>query len=58
LAALDREASLRMLRIVADATRIASVESAEEMAGLLDPRAIDARSAALGRFEPARRRRR
>jgi len=58
LATLDRASALRILRIVAEATRIASVESAEEMAGLLDPRAIDSRSAALGRFEPARRRRR
>ena len=49
---------LRRLALVAEASRIASVESAEEMAGLLDPRAVDARSAALGRFAPDRRRRR
>ncbi len=57
LAGLSRAKAVRKLRIVAEAARIATVESAEEMAGLLDPRAIDARSAALGRFEPARRRR-
>jgi hypothetical protein len=48
---------LRRLAIVAEASRIASVESGEEMASLLDPRAIDPRSAALGRFAPHRRRR-
>ncbi len=57
LAGLSRAEAMRKLRIVADAARIATVESAEEMAGLLDPRAVDARSAALGRFEPVRRRR-
>ena len=51
-----RAEALRKLAIVAEASRIASVESAEEMAGLLDPRAIDPRSAASGRFAPARRR--
>ena len=51
-----REVMLRKLAIVAEASRIASVESGEEMAGLLDPRAIDPRSAAFGRFAPARRR--
>ncbi|MEA2517925.1 MAG: Cobalamin-independent synthase, N-terminal domain, partial [Chloroflexota bacterium] len=56
-AGLSRDAALAKLRIVAEATRIASVESATEMAGLLDPRAVDARSAALGRYEPGRRRR-
>jgi hypothetical protein len=55
-AAPARDEVLRRLAIVAEATRIASVESGEEMAGLLDPRAIDPRSAALGRFAPQRRR--
>ena len=53
----DRVETLRRLAIVAEASRIAAVESAEEMAGMLDPRAIDPRSAAFGRFAPARRRR-
>ena len=51
-----REEMLRKLAIVAEASRIAAVDSAEELAGLLDPRAVDIRSAALGRFEPSRRR--
>jgi hypothetical protein len=54
----SRSEALRKLAIVAEASRVAAVKSAEEMAGLLDPRAIDARSAAVGRFAPARRRRR
>jgi hypothetical protein len=53
----SRAEVLRRLAIVAEASRIASVESGEEMAGLLDPRAVDPRSAALGRFAPERRRR-
>ena len=55
---VTRSEALRKLAIVAEASRIAAVESGEEMAGLLDPRAIDPRSAALGRFAPDRRRRR
>ncbi len=51
-----RDGMLRKLAIVAEASRIAAVESGEELAGLLDPRAVDMRSAALGRFEPSRRR--
>jgi len=51
-----RDGMLRKLAIVAEASRIAAVESAEELAGLLDPRAVDIRSAALGRSEPSRRR--
>jgi hypothetical protein len=47
---------LRKLSVVAEASRIAAVESGEEMASLLDPRAIDIRSAAMGRFAPYRRR--
>lgn len=53
----SRAEVLRRLAIVAEASRIASVESGEEMAGLLDPRAVDPRSAATGRFAPQRRRR-
>jgi hypothetical protein len=48
---------LRKLAVVAEAGRISAVESAEELAGMLDPRAVDPRSAAVGRFAPARRRR-
>ena len=56
-AGVTRAEVLRKLAIVAEASRIAAVESSAEMVGLLDPRAIDPRSAALGRFAPARRRR-
>ncbi len=48
---------LRLLGLVAEASRVAGVATAEEMARLLDPRAVDSRSAAFGRFAPARRRR-
>ncbi|HEX2756612.1 MAG TPA: hypothetical protein VHM48_14180 [Candidatus Limnocylindrales bacterium] len=48
---------LRKLALVAEASRIAAVDSAEEMAGLLDTRAIGPRSARSARYAPARRRR-
>ena len=57
MAGLSRSEALRKLAIVVEASRLASVVSAQELAGRIDPRAVDARSAALGRFEPARRRR-
>jgi hypothetical protein len=53
----SRSEVLRRLGIVAEASRLAAVERGEDLARHLDPRAIDARSAALGRFEPTRRRR-
>lgn len=57
LAGLPRDVALRKLRIVAEAARIAAVESSEEMAGLLDRRAIDPRASASGRrFAPEQRR--
>lgn len=57
LAGLPRDAGLRKLRIVAEAARIAAVESSEELAGLLDRRAIDPRASATGRrFAPEQRR--
>ena len=52
----SRAEVLRRLWLVAEASRIAAVESGEEMAALLDPRAVDIRSAAMGRYAPARRR--
>ena len=52
----SRSEVLRRLAILAEASRIAAVESAEEMSRLLDPRAVDIRSAAMGRYAPARRR--
>jgi hypothetical protein len=52
----SRSEVLRKLAIVAEASRIAAVESGEEMSRLLDPRAVDIRSAAMGRYAPASRR--
>lgn len=55
---VPRAEALRKLRIVADAARVAGIASAAERAAHLDPRAVDARSAALGRVEPKPRPRR
>ena len=43
LAGVARDIALRKLRVVAEATRVGSVESTEEMARLLDPRAFGRR---------------
>jgi methionine synthase II (cobalamin-independent) len=47
------EAALRRFVRLADAARIAALESAGELAEALDPRAVNSRSAALGRVVPA-----
>jgi methionine synthase II (cobalamin-independent) len=47
------EAAQRKFVRLADAARIAALESAEELAQALDPRAVNSRSAALGRAVPA-----
>ena len=54
----SRTEVLRKLALVAEASRIAAVESADELAGLLDRRTVDPRAMVGGRFAPARRRRR
>ncbi len=54
---ITRGDALRRLAIVAEASRIAAVESDAELVGLLDRRTIGPRSASFGRFDPARRRR-
>jgi hypothetical protein len=46
-----RAEMLRKLAIVAEAGRIAAVESAEDLVGLLDRRAVDPRAGRAGRFE-------
>jgi methionine synthase II (cobalamin-independent) len=51
LAGLNRELARRQLSLVAEAARIASAATPDELARLLDPRAVDIRSAALGRYE-------
>jgi hypothetical protein len=53
---ITRADALRKLAIVAEASRIAAVET-DELARHLDPRAIGPRSSAPPRFAPARRRR-
>jgi methionine synthase II (cobalamin-independent) len=53
---LEWAAAQRKLVRLGEAARIAAAESASEMAAALDPRALDLRSAALGRFAPRPRR--
>jgi hypothetical protein len=53
-----RADALERLATVAEASRLAAVEDPTQLARMLDPRAVDPRSAALGRFAPATRRRR
>ena len=57
LEGLTRDAARSMLTTLADAARTAALP-AEELARSIDPRAVDARSAALGRVDTTRRRRR
>lgn len=47
-----RVAMLQKLTVVAEAGRIAAVESAEELVGLLDRRAVDPRAGRSGKFAP------
>jgi methionine synthase II (cobalamin-independent) len=54
LAGLSRERALGKVRALAEAARLASVGSTEELAAALDPRAVDIRSAAYGRYVPPR----
>jgi methionine synthase II (cobalamin-independent) len=52
LASLTRERARRKVEALAEAARIASAESTEELAAALDPRAVDIRSAAFGKYVP------
>jgi methionine synthase II (cobalamin-independent) len=52
LTELTRERARRKVEALADAARIASVGPGDKMAALLDPRAVDSRSAAFGRYVP------
>lgn len=54
---LPRAAAQAKLAALAEAARTATLP-AEQLASEIDPRAVDARSAALGRYEPNARRRR
>ena len=42
------------IRSVGEAARLAGLEDAEELRRSVDPRAVNSRSAALGRYEPGR----
>ena len=55
LAALPWASAVRKLARIAEAVRITDLPPAERLAAL-DPRAVDIRSAALGRYDPAARR--
>ncbi len=55
LASLEPARAREVLDLLGEAARTIA-GGREEVLGLLDPRAIDARSAALGHYRPARRR--
>ncbi len=50
---LTRERARAKVKALGDAARIAATSSADDLARALDPRAIDIRSAATGRYVPA-----
>jgi hypothetical protein len=52
LGGLTRERARVKLEVLATAARLAATASPEELAAALDPRAVDIRSAALGRYTP------
>jgi methionine synthase II (cobalamin-independent) len=52
LGGLPRERARRKARALGEAARLAAVEDPAELASLLDPRAVDIRSAAAGRYVP------
>ena len=58
LAGLSRERAKAKLVALAEAARLAALADPKELAMSLDPRAVDIRSAALGRFDPDAPRRR
>ena len=54
LAGLDREQAARKVAVLSEAARLASMADPQELAALLDPRAVDKRSAAMGGYRPRR----
>jgi methionine synthase II (cobalamin-independent) len=50
LAELSRERAHRKVVALAEAARLASLQDPQELAKMLDPRAVDKRSAAMGRY--------
>jgi methionine synthase II (cobalamin-independent) len=55
LAELSHERAHRKVVALAEAARLASLQDPQELAKMLDPRAVDKRSAATGAFSPRRR---
>jgi methionine synthase II (cobalamin-independent) len=55
LGGLTPDRARAKLEALVAAARLAAVEDPEQLASLLDPRAVDIRSAAVGRFSPRRR---
>jgi hypothetical protein len=51
---LSRDRATRKIEALVEAAALASLEDPKELAARLDPRAVDARSAAMGRFRPPR----
>jgi methionine synthase II (cobalamin-independent) len=58
LAGLTRERARAKLVALCEAARLAALQDPKELAASLEPRAVDIRSAALGRFDPDAPRRR
>jgi hypothetical protein len=52
LAGLSRERARAKVQVLVSAARLAATASPDELAAALDPRAVDIRSAALGRYTP------
>ena len=55
LAGLPRERARAKVQILVSAAALAATASPDELAAALDPRAVDSRSAALGRYTPRRK---
>ncbi|MGZ6293763.1 MAG: hypothetical protein ACXWPO_03030 [Candidatus Limnocylindrales bacterium] len=51
---LPRDRAKAKLESLGQAVRVAAITDEETLRGALDPRAVDSRSAALGRYEPGR----
>ncbi len=55
LGGLSRERAHAKVQVLASAARLAATASPDELAAAVDPRAVDIRSAALGRYTPKSR---
>ena len=52
---LPRDRALAKIKVLGEAARLAAMAPSEELAKALDPRAVDIRSAAFGRYAPTAR---